>query len=77
MEPKILSCGEIGIIKTAFHKKATSININEIEIDRIALFDKSSRGNKGSFKRYIGYRHKGVFNIIRFNSYLSRKLLFK
>ena len=50
MEPKILSCGETGIIKNAFHKKVISININEIEIDRIALFDKTSRGNKGSFK---------------------------
>ena len=50
MEPKILSCGETGIIKNAFHKKAISININEIEIDRIALFDKTSRSNKGSFK---------------------------
>ena len=27
------------------------------------LFDKTSCGNKGSFKRYIGYRHKdGTFS---------------
>ena len=51
MEPKILSYGETSIIKTAFHQKTTSININEIEINRIALFDKTSYGNKGSFKR--------------------------
>ena len=59
MEPKILSYGETGIIKTAFQKKTTSINLNEIEINRIALFDKTSYGNKSSFKRYIGYKHKG------------------
>ena len=56
---KNLELGETGIIKTAFYKKATSININEIEINRIALFDKTSHGNKVSFKRYIGYQHKG------------------
>ena len=59
MEPKILSYGETGIIKTAFQKKTTSINLNEIEINRIALFDKTSYGNKSSFNRYIGYKHKG------------------
>ena len=32
MGSKILSYGETGIIKSAFHKKATSININEIVI---------------------------------------------
>ena len=57
MGSKILSYGEIAIIKSAFHKETTSININEIEINRIVLFDKTSYGNKGSFKHYIGYRH--------------------
>ena len=52
-----MSYGETAIIKSAFHKKATSININEIEINRIVLFDKTSCDNKGSFKHYIGYRH--------------------
>ena len=49
--------GETAIIKKAFHKKTTSININEIEINRIVLLDKTSYGNEGSFKHYIGYRH--------------------
>ena len=47
--------GETAIIKSAFNKKTTSININEIEINRIVLFDKTSHGNKGLFKHYIGY----------------------
>ena len=53
MGSKILSYGETTIIKSAFHKKTTSIKINEIEINRIVLFDKTSYGNKGSLKRYI------------------------
>ena len=52
-----MSYGETAIIKTAFHRKTTSININEIEINRIVLFDQTSYGNNGSSKRYIGYRH--------------------
>ena len=40
----------------------SSIIINEVEINRIVLFNKTSCGNKGSFKRYIRYRHKdGTF----------------
>ena len=42
MGSKILSYGEKDIIKSASHKKTTSININEIEINRIILFDKTS-----------------------------------
>ena len=42
MEPKVLGCGEIGIDKNAFHKNKSSININEIEINGIILFDKTS-----------------------------------
>ena len=53
MGSKILSYGEIAIIKSAFYKKTTSININEIEINRIVLFDITSYRNKGSLKRYI------------------------
>ena len=63
MGSKVLGCGEIGIDKTAFHNHKTSIMIDEVEINKIALFDKTSSGNKGSFKRYIGYRHKdGTFS---------------
>ena len=58
MGSKILSYGEAAIIKSAFHKKkTTSININEIEINRIVLFNKTSYGNKGSLNHYIGYKH--------------------
>ena len=57
MESKILSYGETAIIKSAFHKETTSININETKINKIVLFDKTSYGNKGSFKHYIGYKH--------------------
>ena len=58
MGSKILSYGEtcINNNKNAFHK-ATSVNIYEVEI-KVMLFDKTSYGNKGSFKYYIGYRHK-------------------
>ena len=57
MGSKILSYGETAIIKSAFHKKTTSINNNKIEINRLVLFDKTSYGNKDSLKHYIGYRH--------------------
>ena len=57
MESKILSFGKTAIIKSAFHIEATSININEIKINKIVLFDKTSYGNKGSLKHYIEYRN--------------------
>ena len=47
MESKTLCRG-------AFHNNKSSVTINKAEINRIALFDKTSYGNKGSF----GYRHK-------------------
>ena len=66
MGSRILSCGETYINKNAFHNNNTSININEVEINRIVLFDKTSYGNKGSFKHYIGYRHKdGTFSPLK------------
>ena len=43
-----------------FQNNKSSTSINEVEINRIVLFDKTSYGNKGSFKRYIGYRHKDL-----------------
>ena len=58
MRSKFSIYGKIGINKNAFHKATTSISIDEIEINRIILFDKTSYGNKGLFKYYIGYRYK-------------------
>ena len=34
MKPKVLTYGKTRINKNAFHKKATSINIDEVEIDK-------------------------------------------
>ena len=39
MRSKVLSYGEIGINKNAFDKTTTSVSIDEIEINRIMLFD--------------------------------------
>ena len=61
MGSKILSYGETAIIKSAFHKKTTTININKIEINRIVLFNKTLYGNKGSLKHYIGNEHTDKF----------------
>ena len=58
MVAEVLGCGEIGIDKNTFHNNKPSISINEVEINRIVLFDKASCDNKGSLKRYIGYIHK-------------------
>ena len=61
MGSKVLGCSEIGIDKNAFHNNKTSSSIDEVKINRIVLFDKTSY-DEGSFKRYIGYRHKdGTF----------------
>ena len=63
MRSKVLGYDETGIDKNAFHNNKTSISINEVEINGIVLFDKTSCGDKGSFKHYIGYRHKdGTFS---------------
>ena len=58
MKSKTLSFGETCINKNAFHHNKSSININEVEINKIVLFNKTSYSNKGSFKHHIGYRHK-------------------
>ena len=50
--------GEAHIDKNTFHNNKSSVNINEIGINKIIFFNKTSYGNKGSFKHYIGYRHK-------------------
>ena len=52
-----MSYGETAIIKSEFYKKTASTNINDIKINRIVLFNKTSYGNKRSLKHYIGYRH--------------------
>ena len=41
MGSKVLGCGEIAIDKNAFHNNKTSISIDEVEINRIVLFDKT------------------------------------
>ena len=39
MESKVLSYGETCINKNAFHKTTTSINIDEVDINKITLLD--------------------------------------
>ena len=58
MRSKTLCTGERYIDKNAFHNNKSSISINEIEINKTILYNKTSNGNKGSFKHYIGYTHK-------------------
>ena len=53
MKPKVLSYDEICINKNVFHKTTSSINIDEVAIDKITLLDITSYGNKGSFKYHI------------------------
>ena len=59
MRSKTLNKDEICTDKKAFHSNKSSINIKEIKINRLVLLNKTSYGNKGSFKHYIGYRHIG------------------
>ena len=54
MWPKTICTGERYIDKNSFHKNKSSISINEVEINGVILFNKTSYGNKGSFKHYIG-----------------------
>ena len=70
MEQEAVYFGENGIIKSAFHKNKRPININEVDIEEIVLSHKKSY-SKGSFKYFIGYRHKGN----AFPSLLCVKLL--
>ena len=57
MRSKTLNKDEICVDNSAFHRNKSSIKINEININRMVLLNKTSYGNKGSFKYYIGYRH--------------------
>ena len=58
MEQEAIHFGENSLIKSAFHKNKKPININEVDIKRIALSDKKSHV-KDLFKYFIGYRHEG------------------
>ena len=49
MEQKAVHFGENSIIKRAFHENKKPININKVDIKRIALSDKTSL-SKDSFK---------------------------
>ena len=55
MWSKKLCTGEVYIDKNAFHINKSSISINEIEINRIVLFNKTSYDNNSSFKRWKAY----------------------
>ena len=56
MEQETVHFGENSIVKSTFHKNKNPININEVDIKRIALSDKIYA--KDSFKYFIGYRHE-------------------
>ena len=58
MEQEAAHLGENSIIKSAFHKNKKPININKVDIKRIALSDKKSCG-KDLFKYFVGYRYEG------------------
>ena len=58
MEQAVLHFGENSIIKSLFHKNKKPINVNKVDIKRIALSDKKSL-SKDSFKYFMGYRHGG------------------
>lgn len=45
-----------GINKNAFHKHKQPIDINKVDINKIAISDEDSDGKKGSFKFFIGYK---------------------
>ena len=52
MEQEDIHFGKNSIIKSAFHKNKKPININEVDIKRIALSNKKSL-SKDSFKYFI------------------------
>ena len=57
-EQEAVHFGENSIIKSTFHENKKSININEVDIKRIALSDKKSLC-EDSNKFFIGFRHEG------------------
>ena len=54
MEQEVVHFGEKSITKSTFHKNKKPININEVDIKRIALSDKKSLC-KDSNKFFIGF----------------------
>ena len=57
MEEEAVYFRENSIINSAFRKNKRPININEVDIKRIALSDKKSI-SEDSFKDFIGYRRE-------------------
>ena len=57
MEEEAVYFRENSIINSAFHKNKRPININEVDIKRIALSDKKWI-SEDSFKDFIGYRRE-------------------
>ena len=57
MEEEAVYFRENSIINSAVHKNKRPININEVDIKRIALSDKKSI-SEDSFKDFIGYRRE-------------------
>ena len=70
MEQEALYFGENGIVKNTFYKNKNLVNINEVDIKRIALSYKKSCGYKDTFKHFFGYRHK----VNAFPALLCKKL---
>ena len=58
MKSRVLFCGEECINKNAFHKKIKPINIDNLEMKRITLFNKTSYSSNNLFKYYIGDMHE-------------------
>ena len=61
---KVLIFGEEGIIENKFHVYKRSVSIDELDIKRIVLSKKESYGNKGSYKRFIGYIYIYIYWIL-------------
>ena len=55
MENKVFNFGKYYLNKNFFHKHKHLIDIDKVDIDKIAISSKDSYGKKGSFKFFIGY----------------------
>ena len=58
MSKEILIFGYNGINKNKFHKRKQPININKIDIKRLAISDEDLHGSKGSFRYFIECKSK-------------------